>query len=212
MPENIPSASQNPPAAPEPSTPAAAPASEGVNVSRRESFDISEEYGTAKKNLPPGKIVVICLAVLIVVVAIFAFTQRSKPAGTGYISDVEAVEVPNQHMVMAAINISFQNTSNQRLWIRGIQADLSTSAGNFKDNAAAAMDFDRYFQAFPSLKQDALAPIKPEDKIAAGAQAQGTIIVTFPVTLDEFNLRKGLVVTVWSYDQAMPLILTKPNP
>ncbi len=218
MPENIPPAPQNPPDAPPQGRPAttasgtpnttapASAASAGV------PFNIGEEFGTAQKNLPPGKIVGVCLAILVVVVVIFAFTQRNRPAGTGYISDVQAVEVPNQHMVMAAVNLSFQNTSKQRLWIRDIQADLSVNSGNFTDRAAAAVDFNRYFQAFPSLKQDALAPIKPEDKIASGAQAQGTIIVTFPVTLDEFLHRKGLVVTVWSYDQAMPIVLTSPKP
>lgn len=217
MAENIPPAPQNPPDASAQSgsaSPTSSPSSptSPVNTAPGIPFDISEEFGTAKKNLPSGKIVGICLAILIVAMAIFAFTSRNKPGGTGYISDVQAVEVPNQHMVMAAVNISFQNTSKQRLWIRDIQADLSTNGGNFTDRAAAAVDFNRYFQAFPSLQQDALPPVKPEDKIAPGAQAQGTIIVTFPVTLDDFLHRKGLVVTVWSYDQAMPIVLTSPKP
>jgi hypothetical protein len=39
-------------------------------------FEIGEEFGTAKKNLPPARIVLIGVAVVIVAWAILAFMQR----------------------------------------------------------------------------------------------------------------------------------------
>src|SRR5215470_15289679 len=46
-------------------------------------INIGEEFGTAKRNLPPAKIVGIVLAVAAVVVGTFAFLERAKPQGGG---------------------------------------------------------------------------------------------------------------------------------
>jgi hypothetical protein len=75
--------------------------------------------------------------------------------------------------------------------------------------AASAIDYDRYFQAFPSLKEHALAAIPPETKIPIGGQTQGTVVVSFPVTQDGFDKRKSLSVAIQPYDQPLPIVLTK---
>jgi hypothetical protein len=206
MPEN--------PSAPFPSsTPSDARPSEQPtphdNTESSTSFNIGEEFGTAKKSLPPTGIVFICLVILVVVVAIFAFVQRPQSSATGSIGEVSAAEIPNQNSTMIAINVSFKNGGDRTFYIHNIKADLTTDSGNFSDEAASAVDFDRYFQAFPNLKEHALAPLKPEDKIAPSADAQGTIIVSFPVSLAAFNSRKSLKVSVWAYDQAVPLVMVK---
>ncbi|MGH9549961.1 MAG: hypothetical protein ACRD3W_11330, partial [Terriglobales bacterium] len=63
--------------------------------------------------------------------------------------------------------------------------------------------------AFPALKENALPALPPETKIPPGGQAQGTIVVTFPVTQAEFDKRKSLSVVIQPYDQPLPLVLTK---
>ena len=192
--------------APSPSNAAPSP---GINLGPGVDFNIGEEFGTASKKLPPAKIVLACVAALAVIFAVASFLLRTKPAGAGSIDNVAFVEVPGQNMLMVSINVSFQNNGKKSLQIHNIAAELETSAGSFKDNAASAVDFDRYFQAFPALKEHALPPLKPEDKIAPGDKAAGTIIVTFPVTPDAFNSRKSLKIMVWPYDQPVPLVLTK---
>lgn len=172
-------------------------------------FRIGEEFGTAKKNLPPVKIVIIGVAVVAVVAIVAALLQRPHSATTGSIVDVVSVEVPNQNMVMVAINVSFQNNGVKSYWIHTIRADLDTTTGSFTDDAASPADFDRYFQAFPVLKQHALAPLEREAKINPGGRIAGTVIVTFPVTPDAFANRKSLKVTIQPYDQPVPLVLTK---
>jgi hypothetical protein len=173
------------------------------------SFNIGEEFGTAKKNLPPVKIVLIGVAVIAVVALIASFVQRPHSATTGSIDDVVSVEVPNQNSVMVAINVSMQNQGTKPYWIHTIRADLDTGTGNFSDDAASPVDFDRYYQAFPALKQHALPPLEREAKITPGGRAQGTILVLFPVTADVFAARKSLKVTIQPYDQPVPLVLTK---
>jgi hypothetical protein len=172
-------------------------------------FNIGEEFGTAKKNLPPVKIVLIGVAVIAVVALIASLTQRPHSATTGSIDDVVSVEIPDQNSIMVAINVSFQNNGTKPYWIHTIKADLDTSSGSFSDDAASPSDFHRYFQAFPTLKQHALAPLEREARINPGGRTTGTIIVAFPVTPDAFANRKSLQITIQPYDQPVPLVLTK---
>ncbi|HWY54614.1 MAG TPA: hypothetical protein VNZ03_09130 [Terriglobales bacterium] len=188
MPDNIP-----PPAPAQPGTP----------------FQIGEEFGTAKKNLPPVRIVLIGVAVIALVALIASLVQRPHSATTGAIDDLVSVEIPDQNSIMVAINVSFQNNGVKPYWIHTIKADLDTTSGSFTDDAASPADFDRYFQAFPTLKQHALAPLEREAKINPGGRTSGTIIVAFPVTPDAFTNRKSLKVTIQPYDQPAPLVLTK---
>ena len=175
----------------------------------RTRFNIGEEFGTAKKNLPPLKIVLIGVAVIAVIALIASLAQRPHSATAGSIDDVVSVEIPDQNSIMVAINVSFQNNGAKPYWIHTIKADLETTTGSFTDDAASPSDFDRYFQAFPTLKQHALPPLEREARINPAARTAGTIIVVFPVTPDAFASRKSLKVTIQPYDQPVPLILTR---
>ena len=191
-----------PPAQPIPPS-ASAPSEPGT------PFHIGEEFGTAKKNLPPTKIILIGVAVIAVIALIVSLAQRPHSATTGSIDDVVSVEIPDQNSIMVAINVSFQNNGTKPYWIHTIKADLDTTSGSFSDDAASPADFGRYFQAFPALKQHALAPLEREARINPGGRIAGTIIVAFPVTPDAFANRKSLKVTIQPYDQPVPLVLTK---
>src|SRR4029077_11500143 len=123
--------------------------------------------------------------------------------------NIAVAEIPDQHAVMVAVNITLHNSGEKSLWVHDIKAKIATDGGEFTDEAASAVDFDRYFQAFPVLKEHALAAIPPETKIPPGGQAQGTVGVSFPVTQAEFNARQSLSVVIQPYDQPLPLVLTK---
>jgi hypothetical protein len=197
MPEDTPS----PP--PAPIAPPPTPSQPGI------PFNIGEEFGTAKRNLPPVKIVLIGAAIIALIAGLIAFVQRPQSAATGSIDDVVSVEVPNQNLTMVAINVSLQNNGKKPFLIRTIKSDLDSGSGTFSNDAASPVDFDRYFQAFPTLKQHALNPLEREAQIDPGARTEGTIIVAFPVTPDAFINRKSLKVTIQAYYQPVPLVLTK---
>ena len=197
MPDNAPTPS---PASPAP--PVSEPAPSGGM-----KFDIGEEFGTAKRNLPPAKIVLIGIAVVLVVGGIMVFTQ-SLPSSAGSIDDVVGVEVPNQNIVLSAINVTLRNGGKKAMWIHSMKATLKTDSGEFPDDAASPVDFERYYQAFPALKQHAIEPLKVETKIQPGGQVKGTIMVSFPVTQDAFDKRKSLSVTIQPYDQRA-VVITK---
>ncbi len=171
-------------------------------------FHIGDEFGTAKRNLPPLGIVLICLAAVAIVVGIFALREREKPQGSGSIDFVAAAEVPGQNMILAAITMTLRNTADKPLWIKSLRARLTTADGNtFDDAAASAVDLDRYYQGFPALKESSEPPLSPETKLLAGAQQRGTIIVSFKVTKGAFDQRKALTVTIQPYDQVLPVVL-----
>jgi hypothetical protein len=185
-----------------PSTPASSPSQAPL------SFNIGEEYGTASKSLPAVKYVLIAIVLLALVAAVLIAFQEQPPA-TGSITHIESIEVPGQDMVMVAINIAMFNRSNKPFQIRSIHVQLDTGSTPLEDNAASASDLERYLQGFPTLKQHALAPLARENTIAAQTDAQGTIVVTFPVTQAAFDARKSLKVTIQSYDRGVPVVLTK---
>ena len=172
------------------------------------SFDIGEEYGTARKNLPPAGILAICIAVVLVIVAAYALTHRAHALSSGTMDDVTVVAVPGQDMVMVAINVTVHNNAEKPSWIHTIQATLDTGKDKFTDDASPAVDAQRYFQAFPTLKQHAIEFLLPEARLDPNSKASGTIIVSFPVKEDVFNARKSLTVTVAPYDE-LPVVITK---
>jgi hypothetical protein len=174
----------------------------------RTAFDISEEFGTARKNLPPTKIVAIGVALITAIILVLALIHRPKSFATGSIDELAAVEIPDQNSLMVAINVSIQNHGEKPYKIHDIKADLD-AGGNFHDEAAPATDFERYYQVFPVLKEHARPPLMLEATIPPGGSLSGTVIVAFPVTPAAFNGRKSLKVTVFPYAQLVPLVLTK---
>jgi hypothetical protein len=190
-----------PPQTPPPPVPPAPPAGPTINI--------GEEYGTAKKNLPPAKIVLIAIAAVLVVVLIASVLKRARPQGGGTLDNVVAVEIPGQNSTLSALTFTLQNNSDKALYVRGLQGSVKTASGDSTADAVSAVDFERYFQAFPALKNGAQPALAPEVRLEVGQTVSRTIIVPFPMTLDAFNQRKSVSAIIWAYNQTEPLTLTK---
>lgn len=173
------------------------------------TINIGDEFGTAKRNLPPAKIVLIAIAGLLVVVGAAAFLKRAKPQAAGTLNTITAVEIPGQTSVMVAMTFTLTNTGEKLLYVRTIEGKLQTATGESSADAVSAIDFDRYFQAFPALKNGAQPALTPETKLQPSQQVTRTAIVVFPVTMDAFNQRKSLSVVIQPYDQQVPVVLTR---
>jgi hypothetical protein len=196
----------NPPQASASSAPSKPP---GLDLGPGVGINVTQDMAAPERKLPPVKILLITLAGLAVVLAIYGFLGRAKPQGAGSVDNIAAVELPNQNAMLVAITVTLHNSGEKPLWIHTLQGKLKTSSNEYSDVAASAVDFDRYFQAFPSLKQNSLAPLMPETKILPGKETKGTVIVSFPVRQDEFDKRRSLSVSVQPYDQPLPVVLTK---
>jgi hypothetical protein len=204
MPDPTPSPAPVP--APTPSAPAATtpPAAQpGPTI------HIGDEFGTAKRNLPPIKVLMMAMAGVLVIVGIAAFLQRAKPQAAGSLDNVTAVAIPGQSATLVALTFTLHNSGEKSLWVHGIQGKLAASSGELSSDAVSAVDFDRYYQAFPTLKASAQPALSPEDKLQPGQEIKRTVIVSFPVTLDGFNQRQSVSVVIHPYDQPVAIVLSK---
>ena len=210
MPDENPGPNPTSPEPPPPgnsAAPAGAPPAAQAGTGDRTTINIADEFGTAKRNLPPARIIAIGIAIVLVV-GVIAIVTESSPTSHGSIDDITAVNVPDQDATMVSINVTVQNRGDKPLWINAMKATIKTDKGEYSDDAASPVDFSRYYQAFPALKEHAISPLAVETKIPPGGEAKGTILVSFPVTQDVFNARKQLMVTIQPYDQ-LALFRTK---
>ena len=208
MPENpsTPEPSRNSPPIP------IAPASskEPTAAESTTDFHIGEEFGTAKRNLPPARIVVISIALVAIVLGFIAFHERARPQGAGSIRLVSAAEVPGQTppQTLAAITFTLRNAGDKPLWIRTLKAQVVSGDGQtYEDTAVSAVDLDRYYQMFPALKEGSEPGLPPETKLQPGEEKGGTIVVSFPVAKEAFDQRKALSVVIQPYDQPLAIVL-----
>jgi hypothetical protein len=192
-----------------PATPSAPAATTPPGTQRGPTIHIADEFGTAKRNLPPVKVLLLTTAVILIIVGIYSFIQRAKPQGAGSLDNVTAVDLPGQNAVLVALTFTLHNSGQKSLWVHGIQGKVVTSTGELSSDAVSAVDFDRYYQAFPALKADTQPPLAPEDKLQPGQQITRTVIVSFPVALADFKDRRSVSVVIQPYDQPVPIVLTK---
>jgi hypothetical protein len=204
MPDPIPNPASDPQM-----TPAARQAGVPQATQSGPTINIGDEFGTAKRNLPPVKILLAATAGILLVVGIASFFQRAKPQGAGSLDTVTAVDLPGQNSVLVALTFTLRNSGEKSLWVHNIEGKLLTSSGESTGDAVSSMDFDRYYQAFPALKENTQAPLAPEDKLQPGQELKRTVMVGFPVTLDVFNQRRSVSVVVQPYDQPVPVVLSK---
>jgi len=174
----------------------------------RNEFNIGEEYGTARKSLPPAGIVAICLGVVIAIVTTYSLTHRARPQSSGSIDEVFAAPMPNQKLLMIAVNISLQNNEQKPAWIKSIQVSSDVAGQKQTDDAVPAVDAQRYLTVLPDLKPHISQILTPETRINPGQRISGSVLVGFPVTPDEFAARKSITVTVLPYDE-VAVVLTK---
>jgi len=173
------------------------------------TIHIGEEFGTAKKNLPPGKIVVIAIVLVGIIVAVGSFVKRAKPQASGTLDNVVAVDIAGQNSTMVALTFTIHNTSDKSLYVRTIQSSIKAPSGDATVDAVSAVDFDRYFQAFPTLKNGIQPALTPEVEVPSGQTVTRSIIVAFQKPLDDFNRRQSVSVIVWPYNETVPIVMTK---
>lgn len=185
------------------------PASTTPAPQRGPTINIAAEFGTAKRNLPPVKPLLMAMVGVLIIVAAVAFIQRAKPQGAGSLDNVTAAQIPGQNASLVALTFTLRNSGEKPLWVRGIQGKLKTSSAELSGDAVSAVDFDRYYQAFPALKTNTQPALAPEDKLQPGQEIKRTVIVSLPLALDAFNQRRSVSVVIQPYDQPLPVTLTR---
>jgi len=162
---------------------------------------ITEEFDSARRTLPPIAPLAVALVVVVVFIAGVAYIFRSKPVAQGQIDQAFAMQQEDKPYSMVLMQVTLRNIGDKPLFIKEIKSDIITDQGESVDDAASAVDYARYLQAFPDLQMYASEPLKVETKIAPGGEVKGSVMVAFPITKEQFYARKDLNVTVFPYDQ-----------
>ncbi|HXY49211.1 MAG TPA: hypothetical protein VEI01_07150 [Terriglobales bacterium] len=193
--------------------PAAPPPASGekpkLNLGPGVGISVQQDMAAPERKLPPVKILVIAIAALAVIVGILSFFTRAKPQGAGSVDNVAAVEIPGQNAMLVALTVTLRNTGEKTLWIHTLHGKLKTASGEYSDDAASAVDLERYFQAFPALRQNSTHALMPETKLLPGESIRGTMVVSFPVKQEEFDKRQSISAVIQPYDQPVPVVLAK---
>jgi hypothetical protein len=170
---------------------------------------ITEEFDSVKRSLPPVATLVSALVVVVVFIVGVAYIFRAKPVAQGQIDRAFAMQQPDRPYSMVLMQVTVRNVGARVLYIKEIKCTITTDAGESNDDAASAVDFSRYLQAFPDLQMYATEPLKIETKIPPGGEAQGSVLAAFPITKEQWYARKDLSVTVLPYDQKVIVLREK---
>lgn len=186
-----------------PTPPASAPATpQPAPPPRPGHVPMTEEFDRAKWTLPPAAPVLIVLGVLAVVIGTIAWIYRPLPQDSGEVVSVFTMQPANQQSVLVAVQLNLHNLGKKPLRIMSAEAELTVPGqAKLKDESASGVDFERYFQAFPELKQHAGDPLPIEADIAPGVSQQGTLIFGFPVSKDDFDKRQKFTIRLWLHDR-----------
>jgi hypothetical protein len=162
---------------------------------------ITEEFDSAKRTLPAVAPMAVALVVVVVFIIGVAYIFRSKPMAQGQVDQAFAMQQESNPYSMVMMQVTLHNIGDKTLYIKEIKGGIVTDQGELTDDAASAIDYGRYLQAFPDLQMYATDPLKVETKIPPGGEAKGSVLVAFPITKDQFYARKDLSVTIYPYDQ-----------
>jgi hypothetical protein len=164
---------------------------------------MTEEMDGARWTLPSAvPLLIAFVAVALIAGTYYFWLGKPKPASSGAIREVVAAEQPDKASVLVLVRVLVENKGEKPFWVRAMRVQLKTSQGEWSDEAASAVDHDRYFQAYPELAARRAPALKVETRIPPGSNQEGMVIVSFPVTKQAFDQRQSLTVTVDAYDQA----------
>jgi hypothetical protein len=153
----------------------------------------------------------IAFVVAALFIGIYLYANRTVPIFTGSVTKVTAQALPIQRTneegtdLQIAVNdqllvftqVHIQNLSDKTLTIEEVSALLQGNGIPARRSVAAAkIDFDKVFQMYPqfaSLKAD---PLLNETKIAPHQSVDGLVIFDYPITPQQWDLRRGLTVAI----------------
>jgi hypothetical protein len=170
---------------------------------------MTEEFDSFKHTLPSVGPVIIGMALLAIAIGAAIYFLRPTPVASGSIDQAFAVNVPGQNLALATVQLSMTNVSKKPLFLKNVKITIRTDKGDFSDDFGSATDFERYFQAFPELRQHSITGLTRESRIAPGDRISGSVVVSFPVSKESFDNRQAITATVSYYDQTRPIVITR---
>ncbi|HEX4019894.1 MAG TPA: hypothetical protein VHX63_02015 [Acidobacteriaceae bacterium] len=112
----------------------------------------------------------------------------------------------DQVQVIALAQVQIKNISKKPLEIFDLNSKLTLPQDQRTSLGATPNDIDRLFQRYPDLAPLRMEPLARHQVILPGQTAEGLVVFNYPITQDQWNLRRDFKVTV-SFDQGLSVIL-----
>jgi hypothetical protein len=151
---------------------------------------------------------VIAAVVVSIAIVAYAMVTRELPVATGQITrtsvhfvhhessglDAAGNPMPKEAFDQALVfsHIVVHNQSKNPLFLRQILTNISLDDGIHTSYAAVPHDYERFFQANPSLAALHGTALPTDATIPPGQSMEGDFLAAFRLTQDQWNARKGM--------------------
>jgi hypothetical protein len=170
---------------------------------------------------------VIASVVVIVVIAIYVISGQKPPASTGEVTRVLAHVMHHESsgldasgavmakdsfdQILVFTHVKLHNQSDKPLFLRRLQANVTTDNGVDSVYAASPTDYERLFKAYPDMAGLHGKSLGIDETIPAGAWLEGDFVTSFRMTKAQWDARKGLDYDVsFRYQPDLKLALAGP--
>ena len=171
--------------------------------------------------------VLAAILLLVLVIGAYVYFNEKPPVAAGEVIHLTAypihrvsnaipegsraarVETNFDEMIVIA-EVKIHNQSNGPLFLFDTSGLLSLPNEEHVSHAASASDYNRVFVAYPNLLPMKQQPLLRDTTISAGQTVEGQVIFNYPVTKDQWDLRRSLDVTI-SFLHQKDLTLPAPQ-
>ncbi|AXC11153.1 hypothetical protein ACPOL_1811 [Acidisarcina polymorpha] len=112
--------------------------------------------------------------------------------------------------IVVVAEVRLHNRSHGPLFLSDMSAVLSLPGEEQRSLAANPTDFNRVFVAYPDLVPIKQPPLLRDTTIPAGGSVEGELVFNYPITKQQWDLRRSLDITI-SFLHQKDLVLTAPQ-
>jgi len=176
-----------------------------------------------------GLVLKLLVSAVIVVLAIGAYVYfgQKPPAAAGEVTHLTAypihkttnnipygshaarVEQTFDEMIVVA-QVRLHNQTEGPLFLSEMSCLVGLPGEEHRSMAASATDYERVFVAYPELLPMKQQPLLRDTTIPAGETVEGQLIFNYPITKDQWDLRRSVDITV-SFLHQNDLVLPAPQ-
>jgi hypothetical protein len=184
---------------------------------------------TADKGAGPGIVLKLLIAAVIVMLAIGAYVYfgQRPPAASGEVTHLTAypihkvtnnipygskaahVEQTFDEIIVVA-QVRLRNQTQGPLFLSEMTCLVGLPGEEHRSIAASINDYNRVFIAYPELLPMKQQPLLRDTTIAAGDTVEGQLIFNYPITKDQWDLRRSVDITI-SFLHQNDLVLPAPQ-
>jgi hypothetical protein len=186
-------------------------------------LSFSQPQSERRSFLAPAIIVVVIVAIVFALIwfltphriADVTITQTAVvPEHTVFANDSKVVgsQAPAQDDLYVFATVRIENKLKLPITINDISGTLTAPDDTVTPASAIGKnDRESLYLSFPALKPlGAGAPLNPETEIPPGGQAEGMVLLHFPVAEADWKNRKSAAITIDTYHQG-PLTVEIPK-